>query len=401
MFDLLRDEDLALPQPVLVGGRPNGNGKAVTLRFPRPPAQKAKAPARPLRVVVFTTSYPRHADDFAGRFVSDAVARLRERGVEVEVVAPGAYRTFGLSYDGGGLIRALKRRPWIAPFLAVSMVRALRRAAASADLVHAHWLAGGVVAAMAGKPFVVTLHGTISGGLLDDFRLCRRAPRLVGFVLRRARVVICVSEALAEAVRSVGARHVVFVPNGIEFPVETGAEDESLEVFYTGRLSPEKGVAQLAAATRGLNLVVCGDGPLRPLVPQTLGFVSREELARRFARAAVVVCPSLSEGFGVVCGEAMAHGKPVVASAVGGLANLVVDGETGLLVPPGDTAALRDAIERLLADRELRLRLGRAARERIAAHYSWERVTARTLAAYARATRPERRERRTAAATAA
>jgi glycogen synthase len=368
--------------------------------FPHPPAPAA--PSKPLRVAVFTTSYPRHADDFAGRFVSDAVARLRERGVEVEVVAPGTYREFGLRYDGGGIVRALKRRPWLIPLLAVSMVRALRRAAKDADLVHAHWLAGGVVAALSGKPFVVTLHGTISGGLLDDFKLCRRAPWLVRAVLRRARVVICVSEALAEAARTAGARDVVFVPNGIELPPLRGLEEaEPLEVFYTGRLSPEKGIVQLAEATQGLNLVVCGDGPLRPLVPQALGFVSREELARRFASAAVVVCPSLSEGFGVVCGEAMAHGKPVVASAVGGLANLVIDEETGLLVPPGDIAALRAAIDRLLADREARLRMGRAARERIAANYSWERVTARTLAAYARATRPERRERRTAAALAA
>ena len=366
-----------------------------------PHARKAQAPAKPLRVAVFTTSYPRHDDDFAGRFVSDAVTRLRERGVEVEVVAPGTYREFGLRYDGGGIVRALKRRPWLIPLLAVSMVRALRRAAKDADLVHAHWLAGGVVAALSGKPFVVTLHGTISGGLLDDFKLCARAPWLVRMVLRRARVVICVSEALAEAARKTGARDVVFVPNGIEYPAEAGLEAEPLEVFYTGRLSPEKGIAQLAEATKGLNLVVCGDGPLRPLVPQALGFVSREELARRFARAAVVVCPSLSEGFGVVCGEAMAHGKPVVASAVGGLANLVIDEETGLLVPPGDTAALRAAIDRLLADSQARLRMGGAARERIAASYSWERVTARTLAAYARATRPERRERRTAAALAA
>jgi glycogen synthase len=364
---------------------------------PSPPARQAQAPAKPLRVAVFTTSYPRDADDFAGRFVSDAVARLRGRGVELEVVAPGTYREFGLRYDGGGIVRALKRRPWLIPLLAVSMVRALRRAAKDADLVHAHWLAGGVVAALSGKPFVVTLHGTISGGLLDDFKLCARAPWLVRMVLRRARVVICVSEALAEAARKTGARDVVFVPNGIEYPSEAGPEAEPLEVFYTGRLSPEKGIAQLAEATKGLNLVVCGDGPLRPLVPQSLGFVSREELARRFARAAVVVCPSLSEGFGVVCGEAMAHGKPVVASAVGGLANLVIDEETGLLVPPGDTAALRAAIDRLLADSEARHRMGRAARERIAANYSWERVTARTLAAYARATRPERRERRTAA----
>lgn len=357
---------------------------ADTLRRPR--LRAVASPERALRVVVFTTSYPRHADDFAGRFVSDAVTRLRERGVEVDVVAPGRYKSFGLAYDGGGIVRAVKRRPWIAPLLLWSMVRTLRAAARDADLIHAHWFAGGLIAALARRPFVVTLHGTISGGLLDDFKLCRRAPWLVRLVLNRARGVICVSEALAEAARAAGARDVVFIPNGIELPEAAGDEVEPLEVFYTGRLSPEKGIAELVEATSGLNLVVTGDGPLRKLVPHTLGFVSRDELARRYARAAVVVCPSRSEGFGVVCGEAMAHGKPVVASAVGGLANLVKHGETGFLVPPGDTAALRAAIDRLLADPVLRRDLGRAARERIIEHYAWERVIARTLEAYARAT---------------
>ena len=83
---------------------------------------------QPFKVAVFTTSYPRHADDFAGRFVSDAVACLRERGVEVEVVSPGVYRTYGLDFDGGGIVRAVKRRPWLAPLLALSMIRTLRRA---------------------------------------------------------------------------------------------------------------------------------------------------------------------------------------------------------------------------------------------------------------------------------
>ena len=80
--------------------------------------------------------------------------------------------------------------------------------------------------------------------------------------------------------------------------------------------------------------------------------------------------------------EAMAHGRPVVASAVGGLRDLVVDGETGLVVPPGDVAALRAALERLLADPELRRRLGAAARERARTRLSWETVTDATIAAY-------------------
>jgi glycosyltransferase involved in cell wall biosynthesis len=81
----------------------------------------------------------------------------------------------------------------------------------------------------------------------------------------------------------------------------------------------------------------------------------------------------------------MAHGRPVVAGAVGGLLDLVVDGETGLLVPPGDVTALRGALERLLGDEELRRRLGAAGRERAAQLLSWDAVTDATLAAYEQA----------------
>lgn len=357
-------------------------GARAARRAPLSPRQKRRTSPPRLRIAVFTTSYPRHADDFAGRFVSDAVERLTERGYSIEVVRPGTYRDFGLAYDGGGIVANVRRRPWLAPFLFLSMVRALRRQAARADLVHAHWLAGAAVAAFCRKPFVVTLHGSISGGPLDDFRLCERHPRLVRFLLRRARSVICVSEALRDAALGAGVENAVFIPNGIAIPDHIAEETRPLEVFFTGRLSPEKGVQDLVRACEGMNLVVCGDGPLRELVPQTLGFVTREELERRFEAAAVVVCPSRSEGFGVVCGEAMAHGKPVVACATGGLVNLVRDGRTGLLVEPGDVAGLRAAILRLLGDHELRHRLGRAGRRRIQNHYSWDAVITRTVAVY-------------------
>src|SRR5206468_6829006 len=126
-------------------------------------------------------------------------------------------------------------------------------------------------------------------------------------------------------------------------------------------------------------LVVAGDGPLRDRVPGALGFVPHDELLGLYERAAVVACPSRREGFGVVCAEAMAHGRPVVATAVGGLRDLVVDGETGLLVGPRDPAALRAARDRLLADRGLRRRVGAAGRERAQRKCSWRTVTDATL----------------------
>jgi glycosyltransferase involved in cell wall biosynthesis len=129
--------------------------------------------------------------------------------------------------------------------------------------------------------------------------------------------------------------------------------------------------------------VIVGDGPMRDVVPDAIGFVPPAELGYYYDRAAVVVCPSRREGYGVVAREAMAHGRPVVASAVGGLLDAVEDERTGLLVPPGDAAALRSAIERLLLDPMLRARLGAAARERAGERFSWAAATRATLEVYA------------------
>ena len=337
-----------------------------------------------MRVVVLTTSWPRTEREFAGRFVADAVERLRERGVEVEVLAPGAgYRDFGLAY-GGGIAANLRRRPWAAPLMLLSMWRAVRRAAPGADLVHAHWLLTAVVARFGGKPFVVTLHGSGSAGRFSDVELARRRPRLVHALLRRASAVICVSETVAAALRSAGV-DVVVIPNGVRVPAEVGASAEPPEVLYVGRLSPEKNVDTLVEAVGDLNLVVAGDGPLRERVPNALGAVPHAEVERLLERASVVVAPCEREGFGLAAAEAMAFGRPVVAAAGGALLELVADGETGLLVPPRDAAALREAVERLLGDRELRERLGRAARERARERFGWDGVIERTLEIYRRA----------------
>jgi glycosyltransferase involved in cell wall biosynthesis len=224
---------------------------------------------------------------------------------------------------------------------------------------------------------VLNVHGT-------DVEVARRAPRLARRVASRARLVLAPSTALAEAAAELGARAVRVVPNGVDIPADTVPEAEPAEVLFAGRLSEEKGILELRDAARaaGAPLVVAGDGPLRAQVPEALGFVSREELGRLYGRAAVVACPSRREGFGIVCAEAMARARPVVAGAVGGLLDLVVDGETGLLVPPGDVPALRAALERLLADPALRRRLGQAGRERARQRLSWDTVTDATVAAY-------------------
>jgi glycosyltransferase involved in cell wall biosynthesis len=177
------------------------------------------------------------------------------------------------------------------------------------------------------------------------------------------------------------------VPAGVELPEDVGDSEDPPHVLYVGRLSEEKGVRELLEATEGMARVVVGDGPLRELVPDAVGFVPPSELGPYYERAAVVACPSRREGYGVVAREAMAHGRPVVACAVGGLLDAVEDGVTGLLVPPGDTVALRSALERLLGDAALRRHLGEAAREKARSELSWEAATQATIEAYRAAPR--------------
>jgi glycosyltransferase involved in cell wall biosynthesis len=333
-----------------------------------------------LKILVLTTSYPRSADDVAGVFVRDQVEHLRASGVEVEVVAPASFRHFGIAY-GDGILGNLRRQPWkvvLLPLFLLAFVRAARKAAPRADLVHAHWLPPALPALATRKPFVVQLWGS-------DVELARRLPWAFRWLVRRARVVFAASQDLAAAGEELGGS-VALVPNGVTLPDDLAEPEEPPHVLYVGRLSEEKGVRELAEATRGLQRRIVGDGPLRELFPDAVGFVPPRELGPYYERAAVVVCPSRREGFGVVAREAMAYGRPVVATLVGGLRDAVDDEVTGLFVPPRDASALRAAIERLLGDEDLRRQLGSAAREKAREHWSWEVATGALLDGYRTAT---------------
>ncbi len=338
-----------------------------------------------MRVAVLTTSYPRFDGDQAGSFVGDAVAALREREVEVEVVSPATFRHFGIAY-GHGVAGNLRAAPWklaLVPAFLASFAAAARRAARGADLVHAHWIPSGLAALATGKPYVLQVWGT-------DVELARRAPALARPVLRRAALVLAASTELAEQARGLGAGEVRVVPAGVRLPETTREPEEPPHVLFVGRLSPEKGILEFLEATEGLPRVVVGDGPLRDRVPGGVGAVPHDEVGGYLDRAAVVCCPSRREGYGVQAREAMGHARPVVATRVGGLPDAVEDGVTGLLVDPGDPPALRAAVERLLGDGELRRRLGEAGRARALERFSLATAAEATLAAYREALECER-----------
>ena len=144
-------------------------------------------------------------------------------------------------------------------------------------------------------------------------------------------------------------------------------------------------------------MLVVGDGTERPNVQrrandlrigegrlQFLG--SRSDIHALLAAADFFVLPSDVEGLPMAVLEAMAHGLPVVATAVGGIPEVITDGREGLLVPPGDAAALARAIQRLLTSSEMRLRLGDAARDRVSKEFSLETMANRYQQIYAEAT---------------
>lgn len=296
----------------------------------------------------------------------------------MQVVSPADFRHHGLARPPGIPANVL-HRPWRAlfvPSLLASFRRTAARAAHEADLVHAHWLGAGAVAATLRKPYVLQVHGT-------DLVLGLRFPRLARPILSRAAVVVAGSQALAADARALGARDVRVVPTGVPIPPDVVPPEEPPHILFVGRLSEEKGVLELAAAARDLPLVVAGSGHLASRVQGVVGPVAPRELAGYYDRAAVVAVPSRREGYGLVAREAMAHGRPVVASAVGGLLEAIEDGVNGVLVPALDVTALRQALEELLADAGLRARLGAAARAYAVQNFSREAEVEALLAVYA------------------
>ncbi|HUZ80877.1 MAG TPA: glycosyltransferase family 4 protein [Gaiellaceae bacterium] len=325
-----------------------------------------------MKVVVLTTSYPRDASDVAGTFVAASVEGVRAQGVDVDVVSPASFADFGIAY-GGGIAQNLRAKPWklaLVPAFMAAYAHAARREARDADLVHAHWIPSAIAARATGKPYVLQVWGT-------DVALARRAPSLVRPLLRGARVVIAASSFLADEARALGAREVRVVPFGVAIPDSVAPPDEPPHVLYAGRLSEEKGILEFLEATEGLPRVIVGDGPLRDRVPEAVGFVPPSEMGAYYQRAAVVCVPSRREGYGFSAREAMAYGRPVVATRVGGLLDLA---EGVRLVAPAD---LRTAITGLLDDPVARASLGAKALDLARARLSTDAAARALVEVYA------------------
>lgn len=203
---------------------------------------------------------------------------------------------------------------------------------------------------------------------------------------------IAPSRFLAESVaHRFPAGRIAVLYNGVEVP-KAGSADDGY-ILFLGRLSPEKGIETLlkahAQAGAPWPLKVAGTGPLYEALAsdfpsaQFLGHLTGDDLRQTLVRAAIVVAPSeCYENCPMSVLEAMAHGKPVVASRIGGIPELVTDGDTGLLFEPGNVAELIDCLTRLMGDPALRQRMGDAARKRVEENFSLARHNAGLMALY-------------------
>ncbi len=318
------------------------------------------------------------------------------------------------------------------PGYLASSVLAARRLVSTGrfDLVHVHWplphvIPGWAARRAAGIPLVLTFHG-----VEVTFARSSPIPLLVPFLRRAVRsadAVTANSTYTAGLVRGLHDRPVDILPFGStvgaeEAPASVGSPTPSKDsprsvseaseagnpaILFVGRLVERKGVQHLLEAMALLrdrpgHLHVVGHGPLRPQLEGMAedlgvsdrvtfhGFVPARELRRRFVSCDVFVLPAVRdakgdvEGLGVVLVEALSFGRPVVASRSGGIVDIIRHEETGLLVPPGEPAALAEAIGRLLEDPALAGRLGDAGRRHARENFSWDAITGRLVGLYRR-----------------
>ena len=270
------------------------------------------------------------------------------------------------------------------------------RFAEGVEVVHSHdWLtglAGIAVRRLTGGPMALTVHDTAHGKSLGKVDPSRQyVMDLERHTFSEADLLVCPSDFIRKEVAvayGLSGRHVVVVPQGVR-PLPGEADPEPGTILFVGRLDPEKGVDVLLQAVEGVlkahpgaKLLIAGTGKLEETLKQQargiahavhfLGYVA--DPGPLYHTAEVVVVPSLYEPFGLVALEGMVGGRPVVASATGGLAEIVTSEQDGLLVPAGDAHELEEAICRLLADEAGRKSLGEAARRTCAERFTWEAV---------------------------
>lgn len=397
-----------------------------------------------MRVALLTREYPPEVYGGAGVHV-DELSRELARLMAVDVHCWGAPRPEPA--EGAPNVQAHPAwdalagdAPELAALRTMSINLATVAAVGEADLVHSHtWYAnlGGHLAKLTHDlPHVVTTHS------LEPLRPWKREQLGGGYALssfcertgiEHADAIIAVSQGMRAdvlaAYPAVDPDRVQVIHNGIDTEVyapddatdvlrASGVDPDRPSVLYVGRITRQKGLTHLLDAAHHLDasaqLVLCAGAPDTPEIGAEVAaavaalrevrdgvvwidrMVSKREVVQLLTHATVFVCPSIYEPMGIVNLEAMGCETAVVASAVGGIPEVVVDGETGLLVPfepgdddwgsPADPAGfardLAGRIDELLADPARAAQLGRAGRTRAVESFSWSAIAERTADLY-------------------
>jgi glycosyltransferase involved in cell wall biosynthesis len=284
----------------------------------------------------------------------------------------------------------------------------LLRLVGNADVVHAHSSKAGFLtrfaAALRGRAdrVVFTPHGwSFWAAAGSERRMYLALERLAARWCHRLVAVSHAEESAGLAARVGRPEQYRVIPNGIDLMRFSGSpHPHAGRILFVGRLAKPKRADLVLEALRAVREVhpettldVVGDGPLRPALEKlatrlglrdhTRFLGARVDLPEILARACCLVLASDYEGCPLSVLEAMAAGVPVVATSAGGIPELVVDGETGLLAPPGDVAGLARALGTLVSSRERARELGERGRQRARALYSRERMVRETCLLYA------------------
>lgn len=357
-----------------------------------------------------------HLQKVAGISGSEAhllslLPRLRERGWDVRMLMlheneEGAWDFAQALQTRGVPLDEIAIRGDVDPVAFLKLAAYLGRARPA--ILHTHLVHADAYGLMAGALARVPVRFSTKHG----FNWFRETPYFGvadRAVASLAHVHVAISRGLArylEEAEGFDGESFQIVHYGIEPDGEPVAYAEpGRRLLCVGRLIPIKGhivllraFAEARKELPDLELDVAGQGPLAPAlkalaqelgVGESVRFLGQvSPIQRAIERAAVVVVPSMGEGFGMVALEAMERGRPVIAAEIGGLGELVRDGETGLLVPPGDAGALRDAIVRVAGDLDLARAMGEAGRRRALSRFLQEFCTDRTELLYRDALEP-------------